>query len=62
MVDATVDRIEDMLHEIEVFVEQQGQRICSDPGKAEDWHYCNQYLEKIADLIHGACRFRWMDE
>ena len=62
MTDNAVNDIEDMLRKIETLVEEQGQRICSDPNKAEDWHYCNQYLEKVDDLIHGAYRFRWMDE
>ena len=60
MTNEKVNKIEDMLREIESLVEEQGREICSVPGKGEDWRYCNDYLEKVADLIHGAYRFRWM--
>jgi len=61
MTDKIVDNIEDALRKIEKLVEEEGQRICSDPNKSDDWWYCNQYLEKVVDLIHGAHRFRWME-
>ena len=62
MTNEEVDKIENSLREIEKLVEEQGRRICSAPDKGEDWRYCNKYLEGVADLIHGAYRFRWMDE
>ena len=55
-----VNEIEDKLRDIEAMVEEQGRLICSDPESADDWHYCNEYVSKVADLIHGAWRFRFM--